>query len=227
MMLHYTPKLHANCEPDEGLRAAIPGNGTIGPNVHLLQKKATEQHEIRKSGYDVETLKRAFKTFASLQFVKLLPVAEEDDRRFREYIQVHGSLRDFINLYWTPAITHGSRTIGDALLSSDVPWSRLYLPVESVESVEFLVSPRLPSVSILADRLTCLTLVFDEGNDVEEKMLEMSELFKTVFNSAKNMQAVHIGFPRSRPVSLPLEEVFHNVRWEKASLVLQTALLFD
>jgi hypothetical protein len=201
----------------EGLRAVASANGAIGANVRTLQQKAREQYKIIESQYDVRTLRRAFRTFESLQFVKLLPVAEEADRRFREYIQIHGNLRDFIEAYWAPAITHGSRTIGDALLAADVPWSRLYLPVESVESVEFLASPRPPSLSILAARLTCLTLVFDEGNEVEDKLGELSDLFRTVFTSAKSMQAVHIGFPRNRPVSLPLEAVFHNVTWDKVS----------
>ncbi len=70
-------------------------------------------------------------------------------------------------------------------------------------------------MAILAARLTCLTLAFDEGHDVEENITELSELFKIVFTSAKNMQAVHIGFPRNRPVNLPLEAVFHDVVWDK------------
>ncbi|KAK5171747.1 uncharacterized protein LTR77_003383 [Saxophila tyrrhenica] len=200
---------------EEDLRAVVSRNGTIRANVTSLQRKASEQQKIIRSGDDVRILKKAFSSFKTLQFVKLLPVAEEEDRRFREYVQIHGSVRDFINHYWAPAIIHGSRTIGAALLAADAPWSRLYLPVESVESVEFLALRTQPTLSILAARLTCLTLVFDEGNDLGEDMTELSELFKTVFTSAKNMQAVHIGFPRSRPVSLPLEAVFHNVTWDK------------
>jgi len=188
--------------------------GAIRANVTTLQRKATEQTKIIRSKEDVRILKTAFGSFKSLQSVKLLPVAEEEDRRFREYVQIHGSVREFINHYWAPAIIHGSRTIGAALLAADVPWSRLYLPVESVESVDFLALRTQPSLSILAARLTCLTLVFDEGNELGEEMNELSELFNKVFTSAKNMQAVHIGFPRSRPVSLPLEAVFHDVTWD-------------
>jgi hypothetical protein len=35
-----------------------------------------------------------------------------------------------------------------------------------------------------------------------EKMKELSGLFKTVFTAAKNMQAVHIGFPSRSPLAL-------------------------
>ena len=208
----------ANDVTGDRLSAVVAQNGAIGANASKLQRKASEQRSIIRSEDDVRILKKAFASFKSLQFVKLLPVAEEEDRRFREYVQIHGSVRDFINHYWAPAIIHGSRTIGAALLAADAPWSRLYLPVESVESVEFLALRAQPTLAILATRLTCLTLVFDEGNEFGEEMEELSELFKTVFTSAKNMQAVHIGFPRSRPVSLPLEAVFHNVTWDKVRI---------
>lgn len=203
----------------ERFRAIVSQQLANGRDMKNLQRKATEQEEIVTAQSDIRILRKAFKTFRSLQFVKLLPVAEEEDRRFRDYMQVHGNLRDFISAYWAPALTHGSRTLGQALLSADVPWSRLYLPVERVESVEFLALRSKPSFSILAARLTCLTLVFDEGNDLDEQMSELSELFKTVFESAKNMAAVHIGFPHNRPVSLPLETIFHDVTWDKASVM--------
>ena len=46
-------------------------------------------------------------------------------------------------------------------------------------------------------------------------MIELSSLARIVFTAAKNMQAVHVGFPSHRPLSLRLEEIFHHVRWEK------------
>ncbi|KAK3078332.1 hypothetical protein LTS18_007780 [Coniosporium uncinatum] len=67
----------------------------------------------------------------------------------------------------------------------------------------------------LFECLTCLELHFDDGIDLDNKMRNLSGLFKTVFSAAKNMQAVHVGFPSHRPLSLPLESLFHNVRWEK------------
>ncbi|KAK1028887.1 hypothetical protein LTS16_020191 [Friedmanniomyces endolithicus] len=46
-------------------------------------------------------------------------------------------------------------------------------------------------------------------------MSELSDLFRTVFSTAVNMQAVHVGFPSHRPLTLRLKDVFHNVTWEK------------
>lgn len=71
------------------------------------------------------------------------------------------------------------------------------------------------SFAALASRLTCLELHFDDGTDLDNRMRELSGLSKIIFTSAKNMQAVHIGFPSHRPCGLRLEELFHNVKWDK------------
>jgi len=46
-------------------------------------------------------------------------------------------------------------------------------------------------------------------------MQELSGAFKSIFEAAVNMEAVHVGFPSHRPLSLPLETIFHGVRWRK------------
>ena len=186
--------------------------------LRVLTKKASEQQQILDSQEDVRVLKRAIGAFSSLQFVKLLRVTDREDDLFRQHIQMHEGLRHFVDLYWTPACSHGSRTIGTALLSADVPWSKFYSPVLSAQSAEFLASHKPRSLSTLAARLTCLTLVFDDGNDLDMKMSELSALFRTVFTTAENMQAIHVGFPRQRPLNLRLEEVFHHVTWDKVSI---------
>ena len=68
---------------------------------------------------------------------------------------------------------------------------------------------------LLAERLTCLELHFDDGIDLDQRMRDLSSLSKAVFTAAKNIEAVHIGFPSHRPLTLRLEEIFHNVKWEK------------
>jgi hypothetical protein len=68
---------------------------------------------------------------------------------------------------------------------------------------------------LLAERLTCLELHFDDGIDLDQRMRDLSSLSKAVFTAAKNIEAVHIGFPSHRPLTLKLEEIFHNVKWDK------------
>lgn len=71
------------------------------------------------------------------------------------------------------------------------------------------------NVSLLSSRLTCLELHFDDGNDLDNRMRELSGLFKTIFEAATNLQALHVGFPSRRPLNLNLEEIFHHVKWER------------
>jgi len=63
----------------------------------------------------------------------------------------------------------------------------------------------------LAESLTCLELHFVET----DRMRDLSPLFKHAFLAARNLQAVHIGFPSLFPLDLNLEEIFHNIHWEK------------
>lgn len=178
-----------------------------------LRRKAREQLQILQTGEDVLVLKRAIASFTSLQFVQLLRVTEEEDDRLLDYIHQHDGPRTLLE--WAPACSHSSRTIGEALLSAQVPWSKFSSPMLSPQSASFLIKHQPRSVSTLAARLTCLTLHFDDGNDLDEKMTALSGLFKTVFRTAENMQAVHVGFPSHRPLNLPLEAVFHHVTWKK------------
>ena len=190
-------------------------NGDIKLILSTLRQKANEQQQILESREDIRVLKKAIGAFSELQFIKLLRVTDGEDDKFKQYIQTQEGLRYFVDLYWTPACSHGSRTIGTALLCADVPWSKFYSPVLSAQSAEFLAFHKPESLSTLAARLTCLTLVFDDGNDLDQRMSDLSNLFRTVLITAENMQAIHVGFPRHRPLNLPLEDVFHNITWDK------------
>lgn len=68
---------------------------------------------------------------------------------------------------------------------------------------------------LLASRLTCLEVHFDGGPELLEKMLELSDLAKVVFQAATNLQALHVGFPSRTPLDLRLEAMFHNIQWER------------
>lgn len=199
------------------IRVVLPGagNALVQFDISSLRQKAEEQRQIITSQEDVRVLTKAIASFTSLQFVQLLRLTDKEDEAFLTYIRQHEDWRQFVDLEWAPACSHGSRTIGTALLHSNVPWSRFSSPTLSPQSAEFLATHKPHSVSILAARLTCLTLHFDDGNDLDQRMSELSNLFRTVFTTAVNMQAVHVGFPPHRPLSLPLEDVFHGVKWDK------------
>ncbi|KAF2769941.1 hypothetical protein EJ03DRAFT_82158 [Teratosphaeria nubilosa] len=200
-----------------GIRLELQGasNGSLSFDLSSIRQKAEEQRQLVESKEDLRVLTKVIASFTSLQFVQLLRVTDEEDIALLTYIREHEDLRQIFDLEWTPACSHGSRTIGAALLNSNVPWSRFSSPMLSPQSAEFLASRRPQSLPTLAARLTCLTLHFDDGTDLDQKMSELSNLFRVVFSTAENMQAVHVGFPSHRPLSLRLEDVFHHVKWEK------------
>ena len=177
-----------------------------------------EQKQISNDGRDVRVLAQALQGFTSLQVVKLLPVADRTDEAFKRFIELQEGLEHWVENYWAPSCTLGSLAIGRALISTNIELARFYLPALCTRTLQDLTPSPSPSLSKLAGRLTCLTLVFDDGHDLDERIRELSPLFKDTFTAAENMQAIHIGFPRYRPFNRPLEDVFHDVTWTKVSL---------
>ncbi len=170
-----------------------------------------------QSKEDLRVLKKAISAFTSLQHVQILRVQDQEDGQLLSYIRQDQSLSQFVELKWAPACSHSTKTIGAALLAAHSPCSRFSSPMLSPQSATVLAADPPKAFSTLAERLTCLELHFDDGTDLESKMRELSGLAKLVFTAAKNMQAVHVGFPSHRPLNMRLEELFHNVRWEKLS----------
>ncbi|KAI4721496.1 hypothetical protein E4T48_02236 [Aureobasidium sp. EXF-10727] len=194
---------------------------TIGKsNIERFRCKIYEQQKIVNSKRDVEVLRKAMKAFVALQHVQILRVQDQEDERLLTYIRYHQNMTHFVELKWAPACAHGAKTIGTALLESRSPCSRFSSPMLSPQSALVLAENPTGSFSTLAERLTCLELHFDDGyfddnTDLEIRMFELSHLFKTVFSSAVNMEAIHVGFPSHRPIGLPLETIFHHVKWTK------------
>lgn len=78
-----------------------------------------------------------------------------------------------------------------------------------------LLQETLPrDISSHASRLTCLELHFD-GPDLRSRMLDLSGAFRQVFFAARNLSALHVGFPSKTPVDLRLVQIFHGIRWQK------------
>ena len=173
-----------------------------------------EQKEIIASELDARVLNKAIRAFTSLQHVQILRVQDEEDSVLLSYIRQHANVTHLVELKWAPACSHSTRTIGAALLATHSPCNRFSSPMLSPQSAIVLAEHRPRSFSTLAEQFTCLELHFDDSTiDLDSKMRELSDLFKTVFQTAKNMQAVHVGFPSHRPLNLGLEEVFHYVHW--------------
>lgn len=189
---------------------------SLGPlDVRHFVQKVNEQKTIVKSGEDARVLTLAIRAFSSLQHVQILRVQDHQDASLISYIREHDELNHLVELKWPPACLHSTKTIGNALLEAGSQCSRFSSPMLSPQSVLGVVNPPPTTLGLLAERLTCLELHFDDPTDLDIRMRELSSLSKAIFTAAKNIEALHIGFPSHRPLTLRLEEIFHNVTWEK------------
>lgn len=184
-------------------------------DVSHFQQKVKEQKEIVKTRKDARVLKIAISAFTSLQHVQILRVQDHQDSDLLQFIRQHPGTSHLVELKWPPACLHSAKTIGAALLETASPCSRFSSPMLSPQSILDAAHNPPNTLSVLAERLTCLELHFDDGIDLDERIRQLSPFSRVIFTAAKNIEAVHIGFPSHRPLTLPLEEIFHNVRWDR------------
>jgi hypothetical protein len=178
-----------------------------------------EQRRIVDSEEDLTALKQALSAFTKLQHIQILPVQDVQDRQLLTAMRHNHSITQYMSLNWALACSHSTKTIGAALLASHSPFKRFSSPMLSPQSLlaetpRSLVPGIADTLSQLASRLTCLELHFDDNIDLDTKMRDLAPLFRTVFTAARNLEAVHVGFPSHRPLTLRLEDLFHEVRWD-------------
>ena len=181
-----------------------------------FERKAQAQKSIVESGEDARVLRKAMSTFRSLQHVQILRLQDESDRYLVDYIQEDpDSHSRLVNLKWSAACTHATRTMGDALAVARSSFSRFSGPMMNAESALALRSAVPENLSYFAERLTCLELHFEDSLGLEDRMVGLSSISKYIFTATKNLQALHIGFPSRRPLRLKLETLFHDIHFEK------------
>jgi hypothetical protein len=192
-------------------------------DMEALEGKVEDQKYILDTNEDGRVLEIALKAFRNLQHVQVLPLQDHQDERLSAYFRFHHEVEPFVELSWPDACFHSTKTVGEALLKCRSPCTRWSSPMLNPRSAAFLGreppglnSGIVDSLDTLASRLTCLELHFDDGfAPMNDQIREMSPLFRKVFASATNLEAVHVGFPSSRPLSLGLEEIFHHMKWDK------------
>ena len=181
-----------------------------------FERKAEAQRDIVGSEEDLRIIKKAMLAFRSLQHVQILRLQDEADRYLIDFLSDSDEdLTRLVDLKWAPACTHAVRTVVEGLAFARSPVSRFSGPMMNARSA-LAFQRKVPSdIGMLADRLTCLELHFEDGPDLDGHMEQLSSAFKQVFSKARNMQAVHVGFPSRRPLKIGLEKIFHEVQWEK------------
>ena len=195
------------------------GNYFHASDAAELRAKEQDQAKIIRAKKDAVVLRDAMAAFTALQHVQVLRLENEADRRLLNYLLVRHNNGPLgpppVDLRWQPACYHATKTLAEALKAVRSPFSRFSGPMMNPHSLLSL-QRNIPQIIVsLASRLTCLEIHFEDGRDLNERVLELSPCFKNIFFSAKNLHAVHIGFPTRTPLDLSLDEVFHYVKWER------------
>ena len=184
-------------------------------DVRRFIRKLDEQEDIIQSEEDESILKSALAGFTSLQHVQILRVQDAEDSILLGYLRHNQHQAQPVDFRWAPACSHSTKTLAKALLASRSPCERFSFPMLSAQSAQLLAARPPNTLNMLVQRLTSLELHFDDGTDIDRRISDLSGLFRIIFTLSSNMQAVHVGFPSHRPLSLPLEAVFHEIRWER------------
>ncbi|PYH78451.1 hypothetical protein BO82DRAFT_156984 [Aspergillus uvarum CBS 121591] len=173
-----------------------------------------DQKRIVEASHDLLFLRRAIGAFTSLQQVKLLRLQDEADEQMLDWIHEH-SLGGTTRLDWEPACTRAVTNLSIALLESNCDAVRFVGPQISPEATAKLLQAPSTSLAALGARLTSLDITFSSTLDLSTRMDTLSNVFYDFFLAAKNLTAIHLGFPVHAPLDLPLEHIFHRLQWKR------------
>jgi hypothetical protein len=191
----------------ERISEAIIANGKRVPDQLIAQAK--EQVSIVKSKIDREILDGAFAAFTSLQHVSLLSLQNQIDTQFIAFMQ-NNVFDASMQPSRTAAYLHGVKTLGSALLSSQSPASRLSFPMIDAQTAISLRSIPSQRVQSISSRLECILARFVDPDEFQASFGQLSGVIESILTCATNLVTLHIGFPRGRPASIPLADVFQN-----------------
>ena len=219
-MLRELTNTKGRLQVGEFIRSARPADSFDPLHAASLRAREKDQTKILRSGEDVRILKKAMTAFATLQHVQILRLTDEADQRLLKMLEGDGSDaapsgQPVVDLRWSPACYHATKTIAEALTSTQSSFNKFSGPMMSPQSMLAIQSNIPQTFSLLASGLTCLELHFEDGADLNTRVQELSGLLRAVFSAAKNLQAVHIGFPSRTPLDLNLEDIFHDIKWDK------------
>ena len=204
----------------EFIRSTRPADSFDPLHAASLRAREKDQAKILRSGEDIRILKKAMTAFTNLQHVQILRLTDEADQRLlklleRNDIEAAPSGQPVVDLRWSSACYHATKTVAEALISTQSSFNKFSGPMMSPQSM-LAVQRNIPqTLSSFASGLTCLELHFEDSADLNIRVQELSGLFRVVFTAAKNLQAVHIGFPSRTPLNLKLEDIFHDIKWDK------------
>lgn len=81
------------------------------------------------------------------------------------------------------------------------------IDAQTAISLQSVPSARVQSIS---SRLECILARFVDPDEFQASFGQLSGVIESILTCATNLVTLHIGFPRGRPASIPLAEVFQN-----------------
>lgn len=176
-------------------------------------RRLRDQSNLIETGDDLSRLRRAVPAFSSLQEIKLLRLQDEADEHLMHFIHDH-SLGNTVQFDWEPACSRAVTNLGIALLDSKCSSIRFIGPQISPEATLQLLRAPSTTLAAVGGRLTSLDINFHSTTDITSTMADLSSVFHRFFMAAKNLIAIHLGFPIKMPLDLELEALFHHIRWK-------------
>lgn len=184
------------------------------PDASHFEDKVAKQRHILDSQRDLTAFTKAARVFPKLQHIQILRTLDREDSALAALLRDNDEASHFVELSWPRACEHGTKVIGRALVISGSSCARFSCPMASAEGAASLERQHVdPSFQVLAVNLTSLELHFDENFDTDLRIQGLSTFFRRLFHSTANLQSIHLGFPAHRPLSLPLDDVFHQIYW--------------
>lgn len=190
--------------------------------MRILSQRLEEESSIIDTNYDLTQLRRGLAAFSGLQEIKLFRIQDEADEGLLEFLH-HQHIRasrnntepeSSLHLDWDSACSRAVTNLGIALLDSQCSLIRFTGPQISPEATLQLLQAPSATLADMAGRLTSLDINFHSYSDITPKMADLSSVFHRFFIAAKNLVAIHIGFPPKSPFNLHLESIFHNIKWK-------------
>ncbi|KAL4891022.1 hypothetical protein BDV59DRAFT_76546 [Aspergillus ambiguus] len=191
------------------------------PAALIHRRRLHEQTAIVDGDHDLTLLRRAIAAFPSLQQIKLLRLQDAADERLLDHLRrrrddEEDASSSSTRLDWDCACTRAVTGLSVALLESPITAVRFVGPQISPEATLRLVHTPTTTLAALAARLSSLDVTFHAPKNLSTKMRALEPVFHDVFRAATNLSAIHLGFPATaRPLSLPLDTVFHRVQWKR------------
>jgi len=181
--------------PDQEVRSKFHRIKQDEDQIRNTMAKAIEQRQIIDESIDVNGLLEALKKFQKLQQIRLMKTVDPVDQGWDKYLRRNTDISThFRPSEWMDACAHAARTLAFAVQQSESEVNRFSSRFMDPRTPLVLTRDLERAVVNIAVRLKCLELqIVDDRINLDEKVLQLSELFGVVFSTAVHLEILHIG----------------------------------